>query len=164
MKKELTTPGKYVINSRRLPNFIPLCAYAKHTLPCWNQSRRAFLCPIEDRRFVRLLDYYFDGIKSDDIPGVRDPRALKNLKSIEIAVWFDNDFLGLMAWGTYKLTGEIRMTKFLCNEFRKAWARYFVRLKPFGVIAPKWLGGYSRWAGISMGYQKKFSGHSGERK
>mgnify|MGYP001193024438 CR=1 FL=1 len=93
------------------------------------------------------------GIREDGA-GVRDPKALPGLKCREIAIWFDSDFMALDAYCEWKATGVLRMHPRLCREFRRAWCRYFVRLAPGG-RPPKWLRGYSRWAGVSIEYQRR---------
>lgn len=132
-----------------------ICRYNQRVI-CKNQHKGVFCCPIQDSRFTALLDFYFEGPDRSEARGVRDPRAVQNLKQIEIASWFDDDFSALDVYGQWKVSGKLSMTQTICRQFRRAWARYYTRLQPLGQKPPNWLKGYTKWRGVSLGYQKKF--------
>ena len=129
------------------------------TYACPGQSKKSYLCPIEDGPFVALLDLYFMGgyRDRDDIPSPRTPDAIPGLKCREIACWFDDDFRALDAYCLWKATGKLEMTPRLCREFRKAWCRYYVRLMPLHIKRrPVWMGGFGKWKGVSVGWSKQW--------
>lgn len=83
-----------------------------------------------------------------------DPQAVPRLKAIEIACWFDSDFAALDAYGQWRRTGLLDMTLSLCQQFRRAWCRYYVRFKPLDVKKPAWLQEQGKWTGISVEWSK----------
>ena len=87
--------------------------------------------------------------------GVRDMQAVPQLKCKEIACWFDDDFRALDIYCEWKRTGVLEMHPRLCREFRRAWCRYFVRMKPLDVRVPKWLRSNGDWTGVSVEYQRR---------
>ena len=142
----------------RLRFFTHKCTFRRQ-LSCKNQPKKGpIFCPIQDDGFTRLLDFYFEGgIKENDISGVHDPRAVPRLKCIEIACWFDDDFHALEVYCHWKKTGILRMTSNLCQQFKRAWSRYYVRLKPLNVKRPKWHREDVKWQGISLGWTRNHS-------
>lgn len=92
-----------------------------------------------------IRDEESGGIGVLDVPG---------LKSKEISLWFDNDFHALEIYCEWKQTGYLRMTYQLCREFRRAWCRYYVRLRPAEVRRPRWMRGWTCWQGASVEWCK----------
>jgi len=139
------------LNSARLRIFAPKCTF-NGSFACKGQDKKTFLCPIQDARFTGLLDFYCEGgvWEKDAPPGEFDPNAVPRLKSIEIACWFDNDFTALDSYCAWKGSGKLNMTPAMCRQFKVAWARYYVRMRPLNQRKPKWLKGESSYQGVSL--------------
>ena len=135
-----------------------------NTLPCSFNSkmvcsgvtRRTFFCPLHDNLFLDLLDWYFMGGIRDDDTGPLTIRGVPGLKSKEVSLWFDSDFHALEVYCIWKVTGQFQMTYTLCREFRRAWCRYYVRLKPMDVKRPRWMRGHECWKGTSIEFCKRY--------
>jgi hypothetical protein len=157
---------KRPIRLNRLSVFTSNCQFNPR-LRCRGQSPKSFHCPLQDDQFTDLLDFYFMGGKREDpLPGIiipRDVQAIPQLQCKQIAVWFDSDFHALEQYCTWKcaisgawetegdvLRRTLGMTYRLCNEFRRAWCRYYVQTQPLEVQKPRWMRGWEQWRGSSV--------------
>jgi len=132
-----------------------ICPWNSHEM-CREVHTRKGRCPLLHTQWTKLLDLYLERsntLKSKDItlynPG--DPMRSTSLPwlMLEVPNWFDDpDFIRIYA--LYRYSGTLAMSRELCKGFRAAWARWYVRLRPLGVIRPRWLRGESRYRRLSV--------------
>jgi len=134
----------------------PLCPHNRHLSCHWQP------CPLSDRRFTANLDRYCErygsrpSVDCSQIAGPGDPvrQTTPHLDSLETASWFD-DREALERYARWRVENRpLRISRHICEEYRAAYCRWFVRLAPAGARRPRWMRGWSEWAKISNMPQK----------
>lgn len=72
--------------------------------------------------------------------------------SLEVSGWFDEHGT-LERFARWRVENRsLRVSRAMCEDFRRAWCRWFVRLQPLGVMRPRWMRGHDEYKRIAFGY------------